>query len=110
VRDNQRRSRARKREYVAELERKLQEYHDKETLIGTNLPQSTLKHISDENRRLRILLGEVGVGKARIDSFLEDGFNAPESSGSVEVANRFSEQIDRCPEQRIFPGSLETVS
>ncbi|KIX93870.1 uncharacterized protein Z520_10495 [Fonsecaea multimorphosa CBS 102226] len=59
VRDNQRRSRARRREYLAELENQLQQCHN--TCREADLQRTALAELQAENARLRDLLKNVGI-------------------------------------------------
>lgn len=70
VRDNQRRSRARRREYVIELERKLHEFQVNGIQPDVKTYETTAKRLEDENRKLRELLGRVGVSQPCIDAHL----------------------------------------
>jgi hypothetical protein len=72
VRNNQRRSRARRREYVAELERKVQECNARglQSCIPDVVPQDNIVQLKEENRKLRELLNLVGVEQALIDTHL----------------------------------------
>ncbi|PVH68966.1 hypothetical protein DL98DRAFT_189831 [Cadophora sp. DSE1049] len=83
VRNNQRRSRARRREYVAELERKVHECNAQGLPSCTPdvVPQDTIVRLEEENRKLRELLLLAGVEQALVDTHL-----APEG-GVPEVAD-----------------------
>lgn len=72
VRNNQRRSRARRREYVAELERKLHECQAQglEPCTPDGAPQDTIRRLEEENRKLRELLALSGVQQASVDTHL----------------------------------------
>jgi hypothetical protein len=63
VRNNQRRSRARRREYIAELERKVHEYNAQGLPPCTPhiVPQDTILRLENENRKLREMLALAGV-------------------------------------------------
>lgn len=70
IRDNQRRSRARHKEYVEGLQKKLQD-HEKRGIEATLEMQQAARNVAVENSRLRILLGYHGVKSEDIDKFLQ---------------------------------------
>ncbi|KAK3712829.1 hypothetical protein LTR37_008920 [Vermiconidia calcicola] len=69
VRENQRRSRARRKEYLQELENK---YHECERTGATASAelQAAARKVLDENRRLRQILRQQGFTDAHIDTLL----------------------------------------
>lgn len=67
IRDNQRRSRARRQEYVTELERRLHESHV--TCREAELQRTALTDLETENARLRALLTVVGVTSDVVETF-----------------------------------------
>ena len=68
IRDNQRRSRARRQEYLADLERRLRDCHS--TCRDAELQRTALVDLQQENSCLRTLLSVTGVSKDLVDSFL----------------------------------------
>ncbi|KAJ4318894.1 hypothetical protein N0V84_006611 [Fusarium piperis] len=70
IRDNQRRSRARHKEYVEGLQKKLQDY-ERQGVEATLQMQQAARNVAVENSRLRILLGYHGVTAEEIDKFLQ---------------------------------------
>ncbi|KAG5958051.1 hypothetical protein E4U58_005562 [Claviceps cyperi] len=70
IRDNQRRSRARRKEYVENLERKVQEY-EKQGVIATLEMQHAARLVALENSRLRLMLARAGATEADIEAFLQ---------------------------------------
>lgn len=70
IRDNQRRSRARRKEYLQELEARLRqcELHGIEASAEI---QFAARRVADENKKLRILLGRHGVGDDVVETFLQ---------------------------------------
>ena len=68
IRDNQRRSRARRQEYLADLERRLRESHS--TCRDAEVQRTALVDLQQENSCLRTLLNVTGVSKKLVDSFL----------------------------------------
>ncbi|KAK5062822.1 hypothetical protein LTR84_004897 [Exophiala bonariae] len=67
IRDNQRRSRARRQEYLAELERRLSECNI--TSREAELQRTAIVDLQSENSRLRALLDFAGVSPEVVDSF-----------------------------------------
>lgn len=62
IRNNQRRSRARQKEYVRDLEKKVREYE--QMLSSQNLPdQSTVQHLRAENDSMQRLLESLGLSQ-----------------------------------------------
>jgi len=92
VRDNQRRCRARKREYILELEHKLQEYQVSGVQSKANACESTVKRLEDENRKLRELLGQVGVSEACINTHLGEKFDV---QGPFITENKLGELLPK---------------
>jgi len=70
VRNNQRRSRARKQEYIASLERKLRDYEADEPPLDA-VSQKTLRRLERENRRLKSLLQAAGLPRIWMDAYLK---------------------------------------
>ena len=68
IRNNQRRSRARRQEYIIDLERRLQECHS--ICREAELQRAALVQVQLENGCLRTLLSFTGVSKELVDSFL----------------------------------------
>ncbi|KAH6692459.1 hypothetical protein F5X68DRAFT_188126 [Plectosphaerella plurivora] len=69
IRDNQRRSRARRKEYVEELQRQVQEYEKQGVQASLDI-QKAARDVSIENSRLRTLLSHRGVSAPEIDAYL----------------------------------------
>ncbi|KAI9724151.1 MAG: hypothetical protein M1812_000870 [Candelaria pacifica] len=72
IRDNQRRSRARRKEYLQELEGK---YRNCE-LLGVEASseiQTAARRVAEENKKLRALLREKGVYDREVDKFVTGG-------------------------------------
>lgn len=72
MRNNQRRSRARRREYVAELERKIHECEAEGTPARCVVPEDTIRRLQEENRKLRELLQQAGIEQSAVDQHLKD--------------------------------------
>ncbi|EKG13415.1 hypothetical protein MPH_09441 [Macrophomina phaseolina MS6] len=85
IRDNQRRSRARRKEYLQELESKYRTCQQLGVQASAEI-QAAAKRVLDENRRLRALLRHKGVSDAEIDSFTDtDSPSASHSSDALET-------------------------
>ncbi|KAM3466821.1 hypothetical protein MY5147_005968 [Beauveria neobassiana] len=72
IRDNQRRSRARRREYLQELEQRLR-LCELQGIEATAEVQIAARRVADENRQLRQLLNEHGFSQEYINRFLQAG-------------------------------------
>ncbi|EXJ76000.1 uncharacterized protein A1O5_00508 [Cladophialophora psammophila CBS 110553] len=70
VRDNQRRSRARRREYIAELEHQLQQCRN--TCREADLQRTAFSEVQAENARLRHLLKNAGINPDLLETTLGD--------------------------------------
>ena len=97
IRDNQRRSRARRKEYLQELEARLRQCELQGIEASAEI-QLAARRVADENRKLRILLGQHGVGDDIVETFLQStaspdrtlggsycGGGRTPSSGAVQV-------------------------
>jgi len=103
VRDNQRRSRARRREYIAELERKIHECEKNGVPIRSVVPQNTIIQLENENKKLRELLASVGVEQALVDAHLNNGNAAPEvadNTNHIEISPEIAPQNHVCLKNR----------
>jgi hypothetical protein len=78
VRDNQRRSRARKKEYVQELEQKLRRLEAQGTKASIEIQQAARK-VADENTQLRALLHRYGADNEQISRYLRVGSGTPDA-------------------------------
>ncbi|RDA87585.1 hypothetical protein CP532_3967 [Ophiocordyceps camponoti-leonardi (nom. inval.)] len=70
IRENQRRSRARRKEYVESMERRIQEY-EKKGVEATLEMQQAARTVALENGRLRLMLAHMGAGASDVEAFLE---------------------------------------
>jgi hypothetical protein len=96
IRDNQRRSRARRKEYLQELEARLRQCELQGIEASAEI-QLAARRVADENRKLRMLLNQNGVGDDNIEAYLQStagpdtvvgqGFGSPGggSSGTVKA-------------------------
>lgn len=78
IRDNQRRSRARHKEYVEGLQKKLQDY-ERRGVEATLEMQQAARSVAVENSRLKILLGYHGITNDDVEKFLQ---SFPDQSAS----------------------------
>lgn len=81
IRDNQRRSRARRKEYLQELEGKFRNCE----LLGVEASseiQAAARRVAEENKLLRLLLLQRGVPESEIDDYLGRSYDrSPDTSG-----------------------------
>ncbi|KZF20830.1 hypothetical protein L228DRAFT_278924 [Xylona heveae TC161] len=70
VRDNQRRSRARRKEYIHELEQRLQKF-ERAGVKATQELQAAARQVAVENALLRSLLEELGVAGKGVENYLK---------------------------------------
>lgn len=95
IRDNQRRSRARRKEYVENLERKVQEY-ERQGVDATLEMQHAARTVALENSRLRSMLAQLGAGDTDIDAFLQScqDREAAEALSSVSMRPMHHDQSE----------------
>ncbi|TAQ84066.1 hypothetical protein B7494_g7619 [Chlorociboria aeruginascens] len=80
IRDNQRRSRARRKEYLQELEARLRQC-ELQGIEASSEIQLAARRVADENKKLRGLLAQQGVGDESVEAFLQSS-SGNESLGS----------------------------
>jgi hypothetical protein len=78
IRENQRRSRNRKKELIEELQERVQRY-ERQGVAATLDMQRAARKVAEENLRLRSLLACHGVSQDEVESYLQS-FNAGEAS------------------------------
>jgi hypothetical protein len=71
-RDNQHRSRDRRKEYIDDLERRVHQF-EREGISVTTEVQAAAEKVTKENRLLRLLLAQHGVSVMEIEAYLYDG-------------------------------------
>ncbi|ERT01700.1 hypothetical protein HMPREF1624_02954 [Sporothrix schenckii ATCC 58251] len=87
IRDNQRRCRARQKELVQDLQRRLQDYERRGVQASIHM-QHAARAVSEENRRLRSLLARYGVSGDEIEQHLRhDGEDRDDQHGQVQSAD-----------------------
>jgi len=69
IRENQRRSRARRKEYIQELEARLRHCELQGVEASAEI-QAAARKVAEENKRLRELLAQRGFGEAKTDSYI----------------------------------------
>jgi hypothetical protein len=84
IRDNQRRSRARRQEYLADLERRLRESHS--LCREAHLQKSAIAELQTENGLLRHLLALSGVSPNVVETFLRQNAPTTDQNGT-EIAS-----------------------
>ncbi|KAF2623713.1 hypothetical protein BU25DRAFT_414176 [Macroventuria anomochaeta] len=80
IRDNQRRSRARRKDLIKDLQTRVQEYELK-GVAATQDMQRAARKVAQENERLRTLLARHGILKEEVEFFLR---SCEQTDGSVE--------------------------
>ncbi|KAA8649447.1 bZIP transcription factor [Aspergillus tanneri] len=82
TRNNQRRSRARKREYVAALEARIREYEETRAQQASHATEAdTVEKLQQENARLSRLLEALGINTEFQDAYLGASGSIPSSGG-----------------------------
>lgn len=94
IRDNQRRSRARRKEYLQELEARLRQCELQGIEASAEI-QVAARRVADENKKLRGLLAEHGVGAESIDAHLQSSTTTdlPSGYGGSSAAVQILEQL-----------------
>jgi hypothetical protein len=97
IRDNQRRSRARRKEYLQELEAKLRQCELQGIEASAEI-QIAARRVADENKKLRGLLIQNGIGDESIEAFLStspstDTMMGNQYGGSTGHAVQLLEQL-----------------
>ncbi|KAL6879205.1 hypothetical protein J3F83DRAFT_289643 [Trichoderma novae-zelandiae] len=88
IRENQRRSRARRKEYVEGMQRKLQDYESKGVAATLEMQQAA-RDVAIENARLRLLLAHSGVTADAVEGFLQS-FKGQDASEAEHYAARIA--------------------
>ena len=96
IRDNQRRSRARHKEYVRDLEQRVERF-EKQGVQATLEVQAAGRKVAEENKLLRSLLRSRGVTDAEIEEYLR-GHNAGQNSVSGSPNMPLADN-NACPQQ-----------
>ncbi|KAK6527539.1 hypothetical protein TWF694_004522 [Orbilia ellipsospora] len=98
IRDNKRRYRARKKEYVEEIERKLQDYQQQGIQASREIQVAALR-VVEENTRLKELLRHVGVDDCTIQAWLQGGVvsSLPKICSPVAETEIGRGSVEKCP-------------
>lgn len=83
VRDNQRRSRARKKEYLQDLERRVRQAEQQGVQASAAI-QAAARQVAEENQKLRQLLRHHGVNDRHIATYLSSGVVVPPGDSRVQ--------------------------
>jgi hypothetical protein len=97
IRDNQRRSRARRKEYLQELEARLRQC-ELQGIEASSEIQMAARRVADENKKLRGLLAQHGVADDNIEAYLQtsptaDGLTGNPYATSSSAAAQLLEQL-----------------
>lgn len=84
IRDNQRRSRARRKEYLQDLETRYRQCEQLGIEASAEI-QAAGRRVVDENRRLRALLKQQGLSDAEIDGRPIDAAESPQLTASARA-------------------------
>jgi hypothetical protein len=102
IRDNQRRSRARRKEYLQELEARLRQC-ELQGIEAASEIQMAARRVADENKKLRALLAQQGLGEDNIEAYLQAsppdammGGGYVSSSGAVQILEQLLQTRKAC--------------
>ncbi|KAI0175941.1 hypothetical protein GGR52DRAFT_337721 [Hypoxylon sp. FL1284] len=70
IRDNQRRSRARRRQYIQELEVQIESHRTQGIEVAAEIQQAA-RRVAEQNKKMRVLLNSLGFSDERISHFLQ---------------------------------------
>ncbi|XXG94405.1 hypothetical protein Hte_000661 [Hypoxylon texense] len=101
IRDNQRRSRARRRQYIRELEVQIESYRTRGIEVTAEI-QRAAQRVAEQNKKMRVLLNSLSFNNERISYFLRTGDLNP---GPVEAAP----DIDLLCDQEAAAAALELL-
>ncbi|RFU79888.1 tbp-associated factor iif [Trichoderma arundinaceum] len=88
IRENQRRSRARRKEYVEGMQRKLQDFESKGVSATLEMQQAA-RDVAIENSRLRLLLAHNGITVDAVENFLQS-FKGQDASEAEQYAAKIA--------------------
>ncbi|KAH8678703.1 hypothetical protein BGZ60DRAFT_525451 [Tricladium varicosporioides] len=112
IRDNQRRSRARRKEYLQELETRLRQCELQGIEASAEI-QMAARRVADENKKLRGLLAQNGIGDDTVDAYLSssptsDGLMSGSYGTSAGNAVQILEQLLQTRKTCCTDGNLPT--
>jgi hypothetical protein len=106
IRDNQRRSRARHKEFVDGLQRRIQEY-ERRGVEATLQMQRAARDVAVENSRLRALLARNGINAEEVDTYLKSFGDQPSrDSSTTPITPNFDKAAVSLPMVVIEPQAL----
>lgn len=108
IRLNQQRSRARKQEYLHDLERRVLDCHT--TCREADLQRDSYHQLREENLKLRALLGSLGIGDLQIDSFVHSDASDPSAEQTSLRHLRPKLQAEVVPAQGTLPAHLDDMA
>lgn len=88
IRENQRRSRARRKEYVEGMQRKLQDFESKGVAATLEMQQAA-RDVAIENSRLKMLLAHNGIGMDAVENFLQS-FKGQDATEAEQYAAKIA--------------------
>ncbi|KAE8447666.1 hypothetical protein EG329_010472 [Mollisiaceae sp. DMI_Dod_QoI] len=125
IRDNQRRSRARRKEYLQELEARLRQC-ELQGIEASSEIQMAARRVADENKKLRGLLAQHGVADDSVEAYLQTlpatetmGTPYASSSGAVQLLEQLLQTRKTCctdgnnpmaPQMSLGTGSRDSSS
>ncbi|CAK7211863.1 hypothetical protein SBRCBS47491_001267 [Sporothrix bragantina] len=86
IRDNQRRSRARRKEYQQELEQRVRAFEELGVEASTEV-QHAARRVAEENKKLRALLQHSGVSHSSIEAYLRTGDASATATSSTATGD-----------------------
>ncbi|CZT45440.1 uncharacterized protein RSE6_05749 [Rhynchosporium secalis] len=92
IRDNQRRSRARRKEYLQELESRLRQCELQGVEASSEI-QTAARRVAEENKRLRTLLSHNGVTDEGVESYLRTSTAGDSSPGYQQASHGEAAQV-----------------
>ncbi|ESZ95545.1 hypothetical protein SBOR_4074 [Sclerotinia borealis F-4128] len=116
IRDNQRRSRARRKEYLQEIEARLRQC-ELQGIEASSEIQMAARRVADENKKLRSLLAQQGVGNDIVESYLQmspeelmiSGQYGSESTSVQQLEHLLQTRKMCCGDGSIGPPSTATM-
>jgi hypothetical protein len=107
IRLNQQRSRARKQEYLQDLEKRVLDCHT--TCREADLQRESYHQLHTENLKLRSMLGSVGIGDAEIDAYIHNDASDPSAEQTPLRHLRPKLQAEPAPAQTSLLAPVDDV-
>jgi hypothetical protein len=102
TRNNQRRARARRKDYIAELEQKIRAYEDADSQV---LADAKFQKVMEENECLKRLLQSLGLESDFLQAYLRAGIQARQ----LPDASTYGEKKCCKPEEHCFVANSSRV-